>query len=87
MPQCISAMFTKLGSQGSELRTLQDQEIVRNKDNLVVREKKGSSEAMRSISDCSWLMGLFEMEGCITRDKRIIITQKDKRLLENKVMV
>ena len=82
LPQCISAMFTKLGSKGSELRTLQDQrEIVRNKDNLVVREKKGSSEAIRSISDCSWLMGLFEAEGCITRDKRIIITQKDKRLL------
>ena len=55
--------------------------IVRNKDNLVVRVKEGSSETIRSISDCSWLMGLFEAEGCITRDKRIIITQKDKKLL------
>ena len=56
-------------------------DIVRKKDNLVVRVKEGSSEAIRSISDCSWLMGLFEAEGCITTDKRIIITQKDKKLL------
>ena len=56
-------------------------EKVGRKDNEGVSVKKGSSETKRSISDCSWLIGLFEAEGCVTRDKRLIITQKDRRLL------
>ena len=56
-------------------------EGVRRKDNKVVRVKEGSSETIRSRSKSSWLMGIFEAEGCVTRDERLIITQKDKRFL------
>ena len=53
----------------------------RRKDNEVVRVKEGSSETKCSISDCSWLIGFFEAEGCVTKEKRLVITQKDKRIL------
>ena len=55
--------------------------IGEKKDNEVVSVKGGSSETIRRMSYCSWLLGFFEAEGTITKDKRIIITQKDERIL------
>ena len=85
----IGSMVLHKSGKSSELDNQQEtlpgtkneERSVRRKDNMVVSVKEGSSETLRSISNCSWLIGLFEAEGCVTRDKRLIITQKDERLL------